>query len=75
VVPDWGPFAEDSATKLKGGQLKVCTVYIYCVWCTLFPSVAGICARLAGNFCKKLTTVESGAYDLVWLNVCYFTAS
>ncbi len=25
--PDWGPLAEDSATKLKRGQLKVGTVY------------------------------------------------
>jgi hypothetical protein len=27
AFPDWGPLAEDSATKLKGGQLNVCTVY------------------------------------------------
>jgi hypothetical protein len=24
---------------------------VYCVQCTLFPPVAEICARLAGNFC------------------------
>jgi hypothetical protein len=29
--PDWGPLAEDSALKLKGGQLNVCTVYLYSV--------------------------------------------
>jgi len=55
--PDWGPLAEDSATKLKVGQLNVCTgttvyVYVYSVWCTLFPPVAKICARLAGNLCQ-----------------------
>jgi hypothetical protein len=45
-----GPPAKDSATKLKGGQLNVCTVY-----CVLsFPPVAEICARLAGNFCQKV---------------------
>ncbi len=69
----WDPLAEDSATKLKTGQLYMCTLYLYGVWCTLFPPVAEICARLAGNFCQ--TTVKSGAYDMVWLNVWYFTAS
>ncbi len=44
-----GHWPKDSATKLKGGQLNVCTVYVYCVWCTLFPPVAEISARLAGN--------------------------
>ncbi len=57
-----GPLAEDSVTKLKSGQLNVCTVYVYCVWCTLFPLVTEICASLAGSFCQKLTTVKSGAY-------------
>ncbi len=52
AFPDWGPLAEDSATKLKGGQLNVFTVYVFCVWSTLFPPVAEICARLAGNFCQ-----------------------
>ena len=70
-----GPLAEDSATKLKGGQLNVFTVYVFCVWSTLFPPVAEICARLAGNFCQYLTTVTSGANSLVWVSVCYFTAS
>ncbi len=46
------PLAEDSATKLKRGQLNVCTVYVYCVWYTHFPPVADICARLASNFCQ-----------------------
>ncbi len=50
AFPDWGPLAEDSATKLKKGQLNVCNVQ--CVWCTLFPPVAEIYARLAGNFCQ-----------------------
>ncbi len=27
AISDWGPLAEDSATKLKRGQLNVCTVY------------------------------------------------
>ncbi len=38
----WGPFAEDSAAKLKKSQLNVCTVYVYCVLCTLFLPVAEI---------------------------------
>ncbi len=52
AFPEWKPLAEDSATKLKRGELNVCTVYVYWVWCTLFPTVAEICARLAGNFCQ-----------------------
>ncbi len=41
-----GPLAEDSATKLKRGQLNVCTVYG-----VLFSLLwLKICARLAGNF-------------------------
>ena len=32
------PLSEDSATKLKRGQLNVCTVYVYCVWCTVLFS-------------------------------------
>jgi len=65
AFPDWGPLAEDFATntKLKRGQLNVCTVYVYCVWWTM----AEICTRLAGNFCQYLTTVKSGAYNMVWL--------
>jgi hypothetical protein len=27
TFPDWGPLAEDSATKLKRGQINVCPVY------------------------------------------------
>jgi hypothetical protein len=75
AFPGCGPLAEDSAAKLKRSQLNVCTVYVYCVRYTLFPSAAEICARLAGNFRPKLTTVQSGANDMVWLNVFYFTAS
>jgi hypothetical protein len=41
-----GQLVEDSATKLKRGPAKC----VYCVWCTLFPPVAEICARLAGNY-------------------------
>jgi hypothetical protein len=33
-----GPLAEDSATKLKSA---VTTVYVYCVWCNLFPPSFG----------------------------------
>jgi hypothetical protein len=29
AFPDCGPLAEDPATKLKRGQLNVCTVYVY----------------------------------------------
>ncbi len=45
------------------------------VLCTLFTPAAEICARLAGNYCQQLTTVKSGANDLVWQTVCFFTAS
>jgi hypothetical protein len=48
----------------------VCTVYVYCVRCTLFCPVAETCARLAGNFCQYLTTVTSGANSLVWWGDC-----
>ncbi len=48
------------------------TVYVYCVRCTLFPPVAETCARLAGNLCQYLTTVTSGANNLVWVTVCLF---
>ncbi len=50
-------------------------MYIYCVRCTLFPPVAEICARLAGNFCQYMTTVSCRANSLVWVAVCYFTAA
>jgi hypothetical protein len=69
AFPDCGPLAEDSAAKLKRSQLNVCTVYVYCVRCTLFPPAADNCARLAGNFCRKLATVKSGANDMFWLYV------
>ncbi len=36
AFPDWGPLAEDSATKLKGCQLNVCTAYAYTVYGVLF---------------------------------------
>ncbi len=75
AFPDWGPLAEDSAAKLKRSQLSVCTVCVYCVRCTLFPLVAEICARLAGNFCQYFTTLSCWANSLVWVAVCYFTAS
>jgi hypothetical protein len=48
AFPDCGPLAEDSATKLKGCQLKVCFVY----GALFSPVVAEIFARLAGNFCQ-----------------------
>jgi len=65
-----------SAAKLKRSQPNVYTVvYVYCVQRTIYPPVAEICARLAGNFCQKLTIVKSGAPGMVWLNVLYFTAS
>ncbi len=55
--------------------LNVCTVYVYSVWCTLSSPVAEICARLAGNFYQYLTTVTSGVNSMVWVIVCYLTAS
>jgi hypothetical protein len=48
AFPDWGPLAEDSATKLKRVQLNVCIVFYGMVYS--FPSVAEKCSRLAGNF-------------------------
>jgi hypothetical protein len=71
----YSSFVHDSAAKLKRSQLIVCTVYVYCVLCTLFPSVAETFARLAGNFCQYLTTVKPGANSMVWVAVCYLTAS
>ncbi len=47
---DWGRLAEDSATKLKRGQLSVCTVYVYGVG--RYSPCAEICAKLAGSFCQ-----------------------
>ncbi len=35
ALPDWGPLSEESATKLKRDQLKVCTVYL-CVLCMVY---------------------------------------
>ncbi len=40
VFIDWGPLAEDSATKLKRSQLNVCTVYgvlFYPLWLNFEP--------------------------------------
>ncbi len=65
IVGHWPKILPENS-KGGGGQLNVCTVYVYCVWCTLFPPVAKICTS---NFCQSLTTVKSGAYDMVWLNV------
>ncbi len=48
---------------------------VYCVQCTPFPPVAEICVRLAGNFSQYITTVLCWANSLVWVAVCYFTAS
>jgi hypothetical protein len=59
----WGPLAEDSATKLKRGQLSVCTVSVYCVWCIFFLPV-GVCARLAGNFVTKTRPTKEPGQDL-----------
>jgi hypothetical protein len=42
AFPDRGPLAEDSAAKLKRSQLNVCTVYVSCVLCSLFPPVVEI---------------------------------
>jgi hypothetical protein len=57
LFPDCGGHSpKDSTSKLKRGQLNVCTVrygtvrYVFCVWCTLFPPAAEICAGLAGQF-------------------------
>jgi hypothetical protein len=38
AFPDWGLLAEDSATKLKGCQLNVCTVCAYTVYGVLLFS-------------------------------------
>ncbi len=51
------------------------SVHVYCVLCILFPPAAEICARWASNYGQQLTTVKSGANDLVWQTVCYFTDS
>jgi hypothetical protein len=64
AFPDWGPLAEDSAAKLKRSQLNLCTVYVYCVRCTLFPPETETCARWANNFYQYLTTVTSGANSM-----------
>jgi hypothetical protein len=47
-----GPWAltEDSAAKLKRGQLHVCTAYLYTVYGVIISPAAQICARLDGNF-------------------------
>jgi hypothetical protein len=47
----------------------MCVLCIYTLYGVLFPPVAEICARLASNFCRELTTVKPGAFDMVWLNV------
>jgi hypothetical protein len=62
-----GPMAEDYAIKLKRGQLNVCTVYGVLFspqWLKFVPGWSAISVSK-----KKLTTVKSGEYDLVWLNV------
>ncbi len=43
--------------------------------CVFFSLAAKICAELAGNFRQQLATVKSRAKDMVWLTLCYFTAS
>jgi hypothetical protein len=46
-----GLWPDDSATKLKRGQLDVCTVYVYCILCiSPPPPAAEICSRFVGNF-------------------------
>jgi hypothetical protein len=51
-----GPLAEDSATKLKRGQINVSILCMCTVYGVLSlpppPPVAEICARLSGNFCQ-----------------------
>jgi hypothetical protein len=54
---------------LPQNQLNVCTVYVCCVWCTPFPQWLKFVPGWPGNFCQSLTTVKSGTYDMVWLNV------
>jgi hypothetical protein len=41
----------------------------------LIGPAAKICAGLAGNFRHLLVTEMSVANGMVWVNVCYFTAS
>ncbi len=46
AFPDWGPLAEDSATKLQRGQLFVCTVYgvlFSPLWLKFVPGWQEIC--------------------------------
>jgi hypothetical protein len=52
AFPDCGPLAEDSATKLKRGQLNVCTVYgvlFSPLRLKFVPDWPEICTRLARN--------------------------
>jgi hypothetical protein len=56
-------------------DLKMVSAAIYTDIYRLDEEVAETCARLAGNLCQYLTTVTSGANSLVWVTVCYFTAS
>jgi hypothetical protein len=37
AFPDSGPLAEDSATKLKKGQLNVCIVFVYL--CSVYDGI------------------------------------
>ncbi len=62
AFPECGPLDEDSAAKLKSGQLNVCAVYILC---TLFRLPSEICAGLTGTFRQKLVIVMSVANDMV----------
>ncbi len=68
--PDFGPLAEDSAAKLKKSQLNVCTVYVFSVLCTLFPSAAEICARLAGNYCTVCHSWQQRSLgQMIWFGL------
>jgi hypothetical protein len=77
LFPNWGPMAEDSAAKIKRSQLNVCTVYVYCVRCTLSPPLwlKSEPGWPAISVSRYFTTVSCWANSLVWVSVCYFTAS
>ncbi len=59
----------------KKGASEICVLCICTLYGVLFSPLWLKFVRAAGNFSQKLTTVKSGAYDMVWLNLWYFTAS
>ncbi len=65
AFPDWGPLADDSATKLKRGELNVRNVYgvlFSLLWRKYVPGWPAI------------SVSKVWGIWFVWLNVWYFTA-